>query len=160
MKNKWIAMILVLSLAMNAAVLAAAGYGYYSNSSRPTATAGHPPEGDHHFYEMLGLTPVQLEKITPMAASFHERLKSLHSGMDEKKEAMITFLAGESVALNRAEALRKEMAAIQDEIQKTVITHVLDVKAILDSRQRERFFDLLRQSMTQEHGMFTRAGEK
>ncbi len=160
MKNKWIAMILVLSLAMNAAVLAAAGYGYYHNRSRPTAAGGQSPEGDHHFYEMLGLTPAQLEKMTPMAASFHERLKSLHSGMDKKKAAMIGLLAGESVALNRIEALRKEMAAIQDEIQKTVIAHVLDVKAVLDPDQQERFFDLLRQSMTRERGVFSGAGEK
>jgi Spy/CpxP family protein refolding chaperone len=160
MKNKWISMILVLSLAMNAAVLAVAGYGYYSNSSRPTAAAGHPSEGDHHFYEMLGLTPAQLKKMTPLAASFHERLKSLHSGMDEKKAAMIGLLADENAAPNRIEALRKEMAAIQDQIQKTVIAHVLAVKAALDSDQQERFFGLLRQSMTREHGMFSRAGEK
>ena len=85
-------MILVLSLAMNAAVLAVAGYGSYHNSSQPTTAAGHSPEGDHHFYEKLGLTPAQLAKMTPMAAAFHESLKSLRSEMDEKKDAMTSLL--------------------------------------------------------------------
>jgi Spy/CpxP family protein refolding chaperone len=147
-------MILVLSLAMNAAVLAVAGYGYYHSSSQPTTATGHSPEGDYHFYEKLGLTTAQLAKMTPMAATFHESLKSLHLEMDDKKNAMINLLGGEDVAPARIEALRKEMAAIQDGIQKTVIDHVLDVKEILDSSQRERFFDLLRGSMDKEHGMF------
>jgi Spy/CpxP family protein refolding chaperone len=147
-------MILVLSLAMNAAVLAVAGYGYYHSSSQPTTATGHSPEGDHHFYEKLGLTAAQLAKMTPMAATFHESLKNLHLEMDEKKDTLINFLGGEDVAPARIEALRIEMAAIQDGIQKTVIAHVLDVKEILDSSQRERFFDLLRRSMNREHGMF------
>lgn len=159
MRNRWVAMILVLSLAVNAAVLVVAGYGYYHNSRQPSTAAGHSPEGDHHFYEKLGLTPAQLAKMTPMAAAFHESLKSLHSEMDQKKDVMISLLEGEDVAPTRIEALRIEMAAIQDGIQKTVIVHVFDVKEILDSGQRERFFDLLRQSMTREHGMFVRAGE-
>jgi Spy/CpxP family protein refolding chaperone len=156
MKNRWIAMILVLSLAINTAVLAVAGYNYYG-SRQPTTTAGHSPEGDHHFYEKLGLTPAQLAKMTPMAATFHESLKSLRSEMDEKKDAMTSLLGGEDVAPSRIEALRIEMAAIQDGIQKTVIAHVLDVKEILDSSQRVRFFNLLHRSMTREHGMLVSA---
>jgi Spy/CpxP family protein refolding chaperone len=157
MRNRWIPMILVLSLAMNAAVLAVTGYGYYNSSSQPTTATGHSPEGDHHFYEKLGLTTAQLAKMTPMAATFHESLKSLHLEMDDKKNALINLLGGEDVAPARIEALRIEMAAIQDGIQQTVLTHVLDVKEILDSSQRERFFDLLRRSMTREHGMLVSA---
>ena len=159
MKNRWIVMILVLSLAMNAAVLAVVGYNYYSNRSQPMTTVGHLSERDHHFYEVLKLTPAQLSKMNPMAATFHERLKHFHSEMEKKKDAMISLLGGEDVAPTRIEALRMEMATIQDNIQKTVIAHVLDVKEVLNSKQREQFFDLLRRSMTQEHGMFVRVGE-
>jgi Spy/CpxP family protein refolding chaperone len=159
MKNRWIVMILVLSLAMNAAVLAVVGYNYYSNRSQPNTTVGHLSERDHHFYEVLKLTPEQLAKMNPMAAAFHERLKQFHSEMEKKKDAMISLLGVEGVAPTRIEDLRMEMAAIQDNIQKTVIAHVLDVKEILNSSQREQFFDLLRTSMTQEHGMFVRTGE-
>jgi len=159
MKNRWLAMILALSLAMNAAVLAVVGYNYYSRR-RPPLAAGHPYNMEHHFYEALGLSTTQLEKMKPMSDSFHDRLKTLHSKMGEKKEALLNLLAGEGGSPTRIEALRMEMAAIQDGIQKTVIAHVLDVKAILDSSQRERFFDLLRRSMARDNGMFAGAGEK
>jgi Spy/CpxP family protein refolding chaperone len=160
MKNRWIAMILVVSLAMNTAVLAVAGYHYYGSSSRSPAAAGHSHDREHHFYNVLGLSAAQLEKMTPLADSFHDRLNNLHSKMGAKKEAMITLLEGENQSPTRIEAQRIEMAAIQDSIQKTVIAHVLDVKQILDSGQRKRFFDLLRMSMTQDSGLFVDAGEK
>jgi len=153
-------MILSLSLAMNAAVLAVAGHNYYGSGRRPAETAGHPHDVAHHFYKVLGLSTIQLEKMAPLADSFHDRLKNLHSQMGEKKEVMIHLLESEGESPTRIEALRKEMAAIQDGIQKTVIAHVLDVKQILDSGQRKRFFDLLRRSMTQDNGLFAEAGEK
>ena len=152
MKNKW-TMVLVLSLAINTAVLAAAGYNYYSSSSRPSTVAGHSHDVEHHFYQVLGLSTTQLQKMTPLADSFHERLKSLHSEMVQKKDAMINLLGDEGVSPTRIAALRMEMAAIQDSMQKAVIAHVLDVKQILDSNQQKRFFDLLRRSMTQGNGM-------
>lgn len=160
MKNRLIAMILALSLAMNTAVLAVAGYNYYGSSSRPTLAGGHSHDKEHHFYKVLGLSTTQLEKMRPLADSFHDRLNNLHSKMGEKKDALINLLGGEGESSTRIEALRVEIAAIQKRIQKTVIAHVLDVKQILNSAQRKRFFDLLRRSMTQENGIFVDAGEK
>jgi len=153
-------MFLVLSLAINVSVLAAVGYNFYRNRHQPSTTAGYSHDREHHFYEVLGLTPGQLEKMTPMAASFHDRLESLYSDMGEEKDALINLLGGEGESPTRIEALRKEMAAIQDDIQKAVIAHVLDVKEILDPSQRERFFDLIDRSMAQDNGMLVKAGEK
>jgi Spy/CpxP family protein refolding chaperone len=160
MKNRWIVIILVLSLSMNTAVLAVAGYTYYGSSSRPTLAAGHSQDMKHHFYKLLGLSTTQLEKMTPLADSFHDNLNKLHSKMGAKKDALLNLLGGDGESPVRIEALRMEMATIQDSILKTVIAHVLDVKQILDPDQRERFFELLNRSMSQEKGIFVEAGEK
>jgi Spy/CpxP family protein refolding chaperone len=160
MKNRWITMILVLSLAMNTAVLTVAGYHYFDRNRRPSATTLHSSERDYHFYEKLGLTPAQLEKIAPMANTFHRSLKGLHSDMEAKKSAMINLLSGENVSPAKIEEIRKEMATIQDSIQKIVIAHVLNVKEVLNSNQSKRFFELLNKSMHQEPGILIRAGEQ
>ena len=159
MQNRWIAMILVLSLAMNTAVLTVAGYKYYKRNRDLSEATLHSEERNYHFYEKLGLTPVQLAKMNPMANTFHKNLKSLHSDMEAKKNAMINLLSGENVSPARIEEIRKDMATIQDRIQKVVIAHVLDVKEILNPIQRKRFFELLSKSMHQEPGIFIRAGE-
>ena len=160
MQNRWIAMILVLSLAMNTAVLTVAGYKYYKQNRRLSEATLHSQERNYHFYQKLGLTPVQLAKMNPMANTFHKSLKSLHSDMEAKKIAMINLLSGENVSPARIEEIRKEMATIQDSAQKVVIAHVLDVKEVLNPSQRKRFFELLSKSMHQEPGIFIRAGEQ
>jgi predicted Zn-ribbon and HTH transcriptional regulator len=67
--------------------------------------------------------------------------------MEEKKENFITLLQENGNPV-KIENLRKEMAGVQDEIQKEVILHITEVKRILDPDQQRRFFDLMRQSMT------------
>jgi Spy/CpxP family protein refolding chaperone len=159
MKHRWIAMILVLSLAVNAAVIAVSGYNYYRKVRLSMTGVSPSPGKEHHFYQVLGLTQAQLVKIDPLAKSFHGRLENLHSVMGVKKDLLVSLLGQENVAHTEIEKLREEMAAIQDNIQRIVISHILDVKAILDSNQQERFLKLLHKSMHQEHGIFLRAGE-
>jgi len=160
MQNRWISMVLIASVAMNAAFVAIAGYGYFHNRSLLCSRMGRPFDKDHHFFEVLALTPTQLQKITPLAESFHAQLNRLHAEMGIKKEAMLGVLRDETAADDRIEALRREMAAIQERIQKTVIAHIFDVKAILDAAQQERFFSMLRDSMIEERPMFIPPGEK
>jgi len=66
--------------------------------------------------------------------------------MEGKKELLIDLLQKGSDPLG-IEKLRKEMAAIQDEIQNEVILHIAETKKILDPKQQQRLFDLMRQNM-------------
>jgi Spy/CpxP family protein refolding chaperone len=87
--------------------------------------------------------------MDPLAQKFHGQLAELGASMEEKKGLLMDLLQKEGDPL-RIEELRKEMASIQDEIQKGVILHIAEIKKILDPRQQEQFFNLMRQSMT--HG--------
>jgi Spy/CpxP family protein refolding chaperone len=147
MRSKWLILILILSLAINAGVLVSMGYYYYVNVSTPSSAPCPMSPGDSHLYQSLGLSGVQLSKMEPLAQKFHARLAELGARMEEKKEILTNLLQKDSDPAN-IENLRKEMAAIQDEIQKEVITHIMESKRILDPNQQQRFFDLMRQSMT------------
>ena len=147
MKSKWLTVVLVLSLAINAGVLVSMGYHYYVNASTPSTAPCPMSPGDSHLYQSLGLSKVQLSKMEPLAQKFHARLAELGVLMEEKKETLTDLLQKDSDPAS-IEALRKEMAGIQDEIQKEVITHITELKKILDPQQQQRFFDLMRQNMT------------
>jgi hypothetical protein len=149
MRSKWLIIILFLSLAVNAGVLATMGYHYYRSASPiPSAPCPISP-GDTHLYQSLGLSNLQLSKMDPLAQKFHSQLAELGASMEEKKGLLMDLLQKEGDPI-RIEELRKEMAATQDEIQKGVILHIAEIKKILDPRQQEQFFNLMRQSMT--HG--------
>jgi hypothetical protein len=149
MRSKWLTVVLFLSLAINAGVLATVGYHYYRNvSTAPSAPCPMSP-GDSHLYQSLGLSKLQLSKMEPIAQKFHERLAELGALMEGKKEILTDLLQKDSDPVIM-ENLRKEMATIQDEIQKEVIAHIIESKKILDSKQQQRFFGLMRQSMTRK----------
>jgi Spy/CpxP family protein refolding chaperone len=147
MRSKWLIVILILSLAINAGVLVSMGYHYYTNASTPSTAPCPMSPGDSHLYQSLGLSNLQLSKMEPLAQKFHGRLAELGSAMEEKKETLTDLLQKDSDPM-KIENLRKEMAGIQDEIQKEVIVHIMESKKILDPQQQQRFFDLMRQNMT------------
>jgi hypothetical protein len=103
--------------------------------------------GDTHLYQSIGLSDLQLSKMEPLAQKFHARLAELGTSMEEKKRVFVDLLQKDSDPVS-IENLRKEMAGIQDEIQKEVIVHFMESKKILDSKQQERFFDLMRKNMS------------
>ena len=147
MRSKWLTVVLFLSLAINAGVLATMGYHYYHNASLTSSAPCPLSPGDSHLYQSLGLSNLQLSKMEPLAKKFHGRLAELGVLMEEKKETLTDLLQKDSDPAS-IEALRKEMAGIQDEIQREVISHIIETKKILDAKQQERFFDLMRRSMT------------
>lgn len=150
MRTKGLMFVLVLSLAINASLLGTMGYRYYQDT-RLASSAPCPLSPTHqHLYQELGLSTQQLAKMEPLAAKFHERLAELQAAVKGKNTHLITLLTKQDVDPSQIEGLRKEMAGIQDEIQKEVISHILESKSILNPKQQQRFFDLVRQSMATE----------
>ena len=148
MKSRWLTVVLVLSLAINAGVFVSMGYHYYVNASTSSTAPCPMSPGDSHLYQSLGLSKIQLSKMEPLAQKFHARLAELEALMETKKKILVTLLQEDSDPVS-IENLRKEIAGLQDEIQKEVITHITELKKILDPDQQQRFFNLMRQSMIQ-----------
>jgi len=146
MRSKWLILILILSLAINAGILVSMGYHYYVNASTPSSAPCPMSPADSHLYQSLGLSNAQLAKIDPLARKFHGRIAELGTAMEGKKELLVDLL-GKDGDPTRIENVRREMADIQDEIQREVIAHITELKKILDPQQQQRFFDLMRQNM-------------
>jgi len=160
MRSKWLIFLLVLSLAINAAVLATTAYHYYFSASNKTLAPCPLSPEDSHLYQSLGLSDAQLSKMEPLAQKFHHRLAELGAAMERKRELLVDLLIrdGDPATI---EKLRREMAGIQDEIQKEVISHIIETKKILDAKQQQRFFDLMKQSMASGRNLWlsTKGGQ-
>ena len=158
MRTKWWTLILIFSLAINAAVLGVCGYHYYRYTCAAASIYCPLSSGDQHLYQRLGLSDSQLEKMAPLARTFHEKLDKLSLETERKRELLVNLLSREAVDSGKIESLRKDMSGIQDQIQREVITHLLDVCKILNPEQKELFFALLRRSMKQENNWFSKNG--
>jgi Spy/CpxP family protein refolding chaperone len=147
MRGKVFIFVLVLSLAINASILGSMGYHYYRDASLAKSTPCPLSPAHQHLYQQLGLSAPQLAQMEPLAQKFHERLGQLETAMKGKNERLVELLGQKVVDPVQVEGLRKEIAGIQDEIQKEVIAHILDSKKILDAKQQNQFFALMSQSM-------------
>lgn len=150
MRTKWLILVLILSLAINAAAFATAGYNYYCNTFLTPSAPCPVSSKDQHLYHALGLSAVQLTKMDSLAQTFHASLQRLGSEMRGKRGLLLDLLRQENVDSEKVESLRKDMASVQNEIQKEVITHIEEIKKILEPEQEARFFNLLRVSMESE----------
>jgi Spy/CpxP family protein refolding chaperone len=146
MRSNLLTGILILSLTINAAVIGTLGYHYFIKQPQHDSVTCFST-GNGHLYQSLGLTGSQLEKMESIAHAFHGRMDEMRASVEQKKDLLIDLLQRGDTP-DRINGLRVEMASIQDAIQKEVISHIEDIKKILDSKQQEQFFSLMRQSMT------------
>ena len=147
MRGKLFVFILFLSLAINASVLGTVGFRYYREASL-AKEAPFPLSPSHqHLYQHLGLSAPQLVQMEPLAQNFHERLGKLELAMKGKNDRLVELLGQKEVDPVQVEGVRKEIAGIQDEIQKEVIAHILETKKILNAKQQNQFFALMSQGM-------------
>jgi Spy/CpxP family protein refolding chaperone len=147
MRGKSLIFVLVLSLAINASILGTMGFRYYRDASLVKDAPCPLSPAHQHLYQQLGLTNPQLARMEPLAQKFHERLGQLGTAMKGKNERLVELLGQKVVDPVQVEGLRKEIAGIQDEIQKEVIAHILESKKILDAKQQKQFFGLMSKSM-------------
>jgi hypothetical protein len=146
MKGKLLIIVLTLSLVVNASAVATIGYHYWRNTCLTPSTPCPLTQKDHHPYQDLGLSPQQMTQMESMAQWFHDRLNELEGAVEAKRNLLIDALGEEKIDLPRTEAIRKEIAGYQDEIQKEVIAHIAESKKIMNPEQQKRFIELLRAS--------------
>jgi len=160
MKNRWMGLLLILSLTINMAVIVVVGYKYYHHGQHALPVAGLETGKSHHFFHVLGLSKSQMAEMEPMAALFHNRLTKLHSTMEIKKDLLFKLLSQRDVTYSQAEQLQKQIAVTQDNIQRMVISHLLDIKMILNENQQKQFFKLLQASMPSHEYFFHNQGDR
>jgi hypothetical protein len=146
MRGKGLIFVLVFSLAINASILGGMAYHYYRDASL-TKEAPCPLSPAHqHLYQQLSLSASQLAKMDSMAHRFHGRLTEFEAVMKGKNERLVGLLEQKEVDPGQVEQLQKEIVAIQADIQKEIIAHILETKQVLDSKQQKQFFTLISQS--------------
>jgi Spy/CpxP family protein refolding chaperone len=156
MKSNIVKYVLVVSLLMNFSFLGAAAYTHYRQVHHyhmvPFSGPGGAPGPHGSFssgmpFEELSLKPEQ-------AKLFHQKAEVFHSGITEKRR-QVERLRVSLLALMRADnrddkAIGATIARInkeQEEMQKTVVSHMLEFKSMLDKDQQKKFMDMIEGAM-------------
>ncbi len=144
---------LAISLALNLSFLATAGYTYYKQSRTWTSPFGVKMEKSKFLFEELSLKPEQLNALRERTIPFRAELDKRRVEITEKRKELIALLREDKPDKNAVNAVIAEISKMQEEMQRIIATHMLELKASLDKDQQQRFFDLIENTMLQSGQM-------
>ena len=152
MKNNLLKYILVVSLLMNFSLLGAAGYTHYHQSRfRQSAPVNCGIQGNHLF-TALSLKPEQIKIFQQKAALFHGALATKRQEVGRLRTSLIILIRADNLDNKGIESTITRINKIQEDMQKTVVSHMLEFKALLDKDQQKKFLDLIEGAMGQTKG--------
>lgn len=140
---------LAASLVLNLSFLTAAGYTYYQQSRTWTSPFGTKMEKGRFLFEELSLKPEQLKALRERTMPFRAEIDKRRTEIGDKRKALIALLRQDNPDQKAVNVAIAEINRRQEEMQKRIATHMLEVKASLDKDQQQKFFDLIENTMAQ-----------
>jgi Spy/CpxP family protein refolding chaperone len=154
MKNSLFKYVLILSLLLNFSFLGAAGYTHYQQSRYQTAPCGYGVQerasvssNQPHLFEALSLRPEQRKLFEQKAQLFHQALDKKGAEVGRLRETLVGLMRAGQPDNQSIETTIAEINGVQQEMQKMIVTHMLEFKSMLSPDQQKKFFDLIQGAM-------------
>ena len=153
MKNSTLKFLLLISLILNISFLGAAGFQYYKKTTYWTSPFGYKMKKDHFLFEELSLRPDQMKTMRETATKFRTGIDERRQAIATKRKELITLMRQDNHDRNAIAAVVSEISGMQEEMQRTIVMHMLNMKAGLDKEQQKKFLDLIENAMTEGRQM-------
>lgn len=153
MTNSVLKFLLIVSLILNISFLGAAGFQYYKQSTYWTSPFGYKMKKGHFLFEELSLRPEQMTTMRETATKFRAVIDEKRRSVASKRKELITLMRQDNPDRNAIAAVVSEISGMQEEMQRMIAMHMLDMKAGLDKEQQKKFLDLIDNAMTEGRQM-------
>ena len=147
MKNSLLKFALAASLILNLTVIATAGYRYYAQSRMWVSPFGKVMEKDKFLFEELSLKPEQMAEMKKKAMPFRAEIDRRRQEIVEKRKELVALMRDQNTDKKAIDRTITEISAKQEEMQRMVVGHMIEVKSSLDADQQRKFFDLIEKNM-------------
>ena len=147
MKGNILKFLLVASLVLNLSLLGTAGYKYYKQSGNWVSPFGYKIKKDRFIFEELDLRPEQLKAMKERAIPFRAEIDRRRHEIAQRRAALITLLRADNPDRKAISSAISEISSMQEDMQKMITAHMLEVKASLNTDQQKKFLDLIENAM-------------
>ena len=146
MKNSVLKFILLLSLILNIAILGSIGYSYYRNTcSRPLPFG---PGRRAFLMKELSLNQRQADLMIKNQQAFHAQIDSMRQQIFKKRLQLLDLMQSDKPDTKEIDQTIEAIGDIQEDIQKTIVAHIIEVKTILNQDQQKKFFGFIENIIT------------
>jgi Spy/CpxP family protein refolding chaperone len=157
MKDSVLKHILIISLLLNVSLLGAAAYTHFRQTRfgpPPFAGLGGSPGrlapfGPGMLFEGLSLKPEQVRLFQQKAGLFHGSLLKMRQEVDRQRASLISLMRANNPDNKAIETTIARINKEQEEMQKMVVSHMLEFKSMLNKEQQKKFLDMIDGAMTQ-----------
>jgi Spy/CpxP family protein refolding chaperone len=156
MKNNILKYILIVSLLMNVSLLGTAAYTHYKQVRAyhaapflgPSSTPGPlAPFGPGMFFEELSLKPEQLKLFQQKAMLFHSGLMKKREDINQLRNSLVALMRANNPDNKAIEATIAQINQKQEEMQKTIVSHMIEFKSMLNKEQQDKFMGMIEDAM-------------
>jgi Spy/CpxP family protein refolding chaperone len=147
MKNSLLKFALAASLILNLTVFATAGYRHYQQTHSWVSPFGKVMEKDKFIFEELSLKPEQVDTMKSKAIPFRAEIDRRRCAIDVRKKELVTLMRDQNPDKKAIDATIKEISGKQEEMQRMIVGHMLEIKSYLNEGQQRKFFDLIEHNM-------------
>jgi Spy/CpxP family protein refolding chaperone len=147
MKNNLLKLALAASLILNVTVFATVGYHHYHLSRTWVSPFGKVMEKDKFLFEELSLKPEQVSLMKNKAMPFRTEIDRRRMAIDAKRKELVALMRDQHSNKKAIDATIKEISDKQEEMQRMIVGHMLEIKSSLDEGQQRKFFDLIERNM-------------
>ena len=145
-RNFW-RFVLAISLALNFSFLITVGYMHFKQSQYWTTPFGGKIEKNRFPFEGLSLQPEQMGKMKERALSFRREVDEKRNAIAEKRKKLFMLIRTDQPETPAIDATINEMSLMQQNLQKSIVQHILETKSLLNKEQQKKFLDLIENTM-------------
>lgn len=139
---------LAVSLIFNLSVLGAAGYFYFTKNDYWVSPFGVKMQKDKFLFEELSLRPDQVKKMREKALPFRAEIDRKREEIATKRSRLFNLMRADTPDANAIKTAVSEINAKQEELERMVTAHILEVKASLEKDQQKKFLDLIQSAIS------------
>ncbi len=145
MKNSTLKFLLLLSVILNMAVLGTVGFLYYRHTGNEPAPFG--PGRRAFLMKELTLNSDQADLLMKNQQSFHAQIRAMKQTLFQKRLQLLNLMQTDKPDPKKIEYTIEAIGDVQENIEKTVVSHIMEVKTILNNDQQKKFFGFIENIM-------------
>ena len=143
---------LALLTVVNVAALVTIGYHRLRFDAHPRPMVPLVEPGNVMKQE-LNLSEEQAQEFQARFEKFRTETEPIMDSLEAKKAEMMSEISAEQPSMARLDQLAGEIGALQTQLQKRMILHLLEGKSLLTPQQQKKFFSLFKEGPGRAKGL-------
>ena len=138
---------LIASLILNVTVLATAGYRAYQHPAPWVSPFGVVMKPHQFLFEELSLKPEQLKTLKERTMPFRAEIDRRRQEIVAERKKLFMLMRSDETDQKAVDAAISRISRMQEDMQRRITSHMLEVKASLDKDNQRKFIELIESKM-------------